>query len=260
MNHGKDHMKLRSRRTSLALALIAASFAFSPVYAQNHGGHDNGGRDNGGHGGFGRDGGGHDGGHDNFGRGNAPRMHMDGRYDHNHFYYDRGHVLHGPPRGGNEVFHGGHSYWYDRNHWYGRRGSRFVVIAAPIGAFVPFLPLYYSTIWWGGVPYYYANDTYYTWDGQQDEYQVVDPPSGIQNGGTTNAPSDDEVFIYPRNNQSTEQQAQDRYECHRSAVDHTGFDPTVNGGGVPAGSAATKRSDYMRAQAACLEARGYSVR
>src|SRR6202008_469073 len=91
MNHGKSHMKLRSRKTSLALALIAASFAFSPAYAQNHGGgHDNGGRDKGGH-----DGGGRDGGHDSFGRGNAPRMHMDGRYDHNHFYYDRGHVLHG---------------------------------------------------------------------------------------------------------------------------------------------------------------------
>ena len=35
-----------------------------------------------------------------------------------------------------------------------------------------------------------------------------------------------------------------------------GFDPTL---GAPAPAAASKRSDYMRAQAACLEGRGYSV-
>ena len=36
----------------------------------------------------------------------------------------------------------------------------------------------------------------------------------------------------------------------------TGYDPTL---GAAAPAAGNKRSDYMRAQAACLEGRGYSV-
>jgi hypothetical protein len=43
-------------------------------------------------------------------------------------------------------------------------------------------------------------------------------------------------------------------------VDQTGFDPTLNGGGVPSEQATTKRSDYQRAMSACLEARDYTVR
>ena len=38
------------------------------------------------------------------------------------------------------------------------------------------------------------------------------------------------------------------------------FDPTATGGGVPPEAAADKRADYSRAGAACLDARGYSVR
>ena len=89
---------------------------------------------------------------------------------------------------------------------------------------------------------------------------MVDPPAGIEKAGTTDAPQSDEIFVYPRNGQSADQQARDRYECHRSAVEQTGFDPTISGGGVPAESAGGKRSDYLRAQAGCLDARGYSVR
>jgi hypothetical protein len=48
----------------------------------------------------------------------------------------------------------------------------------------------------------------------------------------------------------------DKFECHRWAAGQTGFDPTQVGGG----SAPGKRADYFRAQAACLEGRGYSVK
>ena len=34
------------------------------------------------------------------------------------------------------------------------------------------------------------------------------------------------VFAYPNNNQSQEQQSRDRYECHSWAVQQTGFDPS----------------------------------
>jgi hypothetical protein len=185
---------------------------------------------------------------------------MDGRFAHNQYYFDRGYTMHGAPRGGYEVHRGGGNYWYDRGQWYRRQGGLSIVIGAPLGAFVPILPPYYSTVWWSGVPYYYANDTYYAWNANQDGYEVVDPPAGIESGGTTQAPASDTIFVYPKNGQSAEQQTRDRYECHRSAVDQTGFDPTAAGGGVPPASAASKRSDYLRAQAACLDARGYSVK
>lgn len=35
-----------------------------------------------------------------------------------------------------------------------------------------------------------------------------------------------QLYVYPLKKQSTEQQDKDRYECHRWAVDQTGFDPS----------------------------------
>jgi hypothetical protein len=100
------------------------------------------------------------------------------------------------------------------------------------------------------VPYYYANDTYYAWVPEVNEYQVVMPPTGIESSGSTHAPVTDSLFAYPRNGQSVELQAKDRSECYRSAADATGYDSTKT----------SERADYLRAQAACLDARGYSVR
>jgi hypothetical protein len=37
---------------------------------------------------------------------------------------------------------------------------------------------------------------------------------------------DNDIFIYPSKGQSQEQQDKDRYECHRWAVQQTGFDPS----------------------------------
>ncbi|MEJ1963117.1 MAG: DUF6515 family protein [Gammaproteobacteria bacterium] len=217
----------------LALVFAAALAASIPAHAQNREGR---------------------------GFGGGAQMHLDNRFSHNQYYHDRGYSVPGVPRGAYEIHHGGGSYLYHGGEWYGRRGGVSVVIGAPIGAFVPVLPPYYSTVWWGGVPYYYADDAYYTWDAGESQYQVVDPPTGIESGGTTAAPQTDTVFIYPKNGQSEEQQATDRYECHRFAVRQSGYDPTVSGGGVQADEATNKRSDYMRAQAACLDARGYSVK
>ena len=66
-----------------------------------------------------------------------------------------------------------------------------------------------------------------------------------------------DLIAYPKNGQTPEQQAKDKFECHQWAVGQSGFDPTP--GAAAAGTAANKRTDYMRAQAACLEGRGYSV-
>jgi hypothetical protein len=69
------------------------------------------------------------------------------------------------------------------------------------------------------------------------------------------------LIAYPKNGQTTEQQATDKAQCGAWAAAQSGFDPTQAAAtqGTAAGST-TKRSDYMRAQAACLDGRGYSVR
>jgi hypothetical protein len=95
---------------------------------------------------------------------------------------------------------------------------------------------------------------------------TVVPPQGIASQAATQAPanapgapSQAGLMVYPKNGQSEDQTNKDKFECHKWAVGQTGFDPTQpNGGSAP--GAASKRSDYFRAQSACLEGRGYSVK
>jgi hypothetical protein len=134
-------------------------------------------------------------------------------------------------------------------------------VGAPIGVFVPALPVFYTTLVLGGVTYLYANDTYYALRAAQHQYEVVAAPADAETAQVTASSggggTDGKTFIYPKANQSEDQQAKDRYECHRWAVDQTGFDPSL--GSPPAGQAA-KVDDYHRAMSACLEARDYTVR
>jgi hypothetical protein len=132
------------------------------------------------------------------------------------------------------------------------------VVGPPIGVFVPILPPFYTTVWFGGLPYYYANDAYYVWRERERSYEVVDPPS--EANAATEAPPAEDIFMYPRNGQDAQRQATDRYECHRWAADQTGFDPTRPAGGVGSTEAGARRGEYFRAMAACLEGRGYSVK
>lgn len=87
------------------------------------------------------------------------------------------------------------------------------------------------------------------------------PPVYIQPAPSVTPPSStaEKIFIYPRKGQSEELQAKDRYECHLWALSQTGYDPTQ-----PTGDMSTqtnqKRADYQRAQAACLDAREYTVK
>jgi len=192
----------------------------------------------------------------------APRAHehFDARYSHNHTYPERGAVISALPREHFEVVHGGGHFFFAGGVWYAPRGAGWVVVGAPFGVFIPILPPFYTTIWVGGVPYYYADDTYYVYRGPDQGYEVVAPPPD-QNVETSAAPGPEgQMFAYPRNGQSPDQQARDKYECHSWAVNQTGFDPMTVGGGVPPPQTADKRADYDRAMAACLEGRGYTVR
>jgi len=88
----------------------------------------------------------------------------------------------------------------------------------------------------------------------------VQPASTGQPMGTVEAGPDGDWVLDPRNGASYVQMAKDRYECDIWAVDKTGFDPTQDGGGVPPEALRSKRADYLRAEAACFQARGYVVR
>jgi hypothetical protein len=126
--------------------------------------------------------------------------------------------------------------------------------------FLPVLPFGYATFWWGGMPYYYWNNLYYSWSPADNGYVVTDPPP-VAGSDATESSSDGtyggaaDVYLYPRSGQSDAQTQNDRYECHSWAVNQTGFDPTRSSQ-QSSGSAA----DYRRAMIACLDARGYSAR
>jgi hypothetical protein len=193
-------------------------------------------------------------------------MVLDGRYHHDHYYPQRGLAVGALPHGYRSVVYGRDRYFVYGGVWYRPYGPRFVVIAPPIGVVIPFLPDFYTTVWFGGVPYYYANETYYLWNRDARGYVVTQPPgdadqSPPQDGGAAPAgAAGDDFFMYPRNNQSAEDQARDRFECHQWAVSQTGFDPSEPGGGVSPAQSSAKRSDYRRAITACLEGRQYSVK
>lgn len=183
---------------------------------------------------------------------------LDKRHRHERYYPRRGYVVKHLPRGYYRVPYRGLDYYFYDGIWYSSRsGIEFTVIAPPIGLVVPVLPNFYTTLLFGGTTYYYADGTYYRWYPERSGYIVVDEPQGVEAAEEEVIP--DELFVYPRKGQSDEQIAKDRYECHRWAVEQTGFDPTKPLGGVSADQNGQKRSDYNRATKSCLEARGYSV-
>jgi hypothetical protein len=154
-------------------------------------------------------------------------------------------------RGGYGGWHGGYGW---RGGYWGPWGWGWGGLG--LGLYFATLPYYYSTYWWGGVPYYYADNTYYRWNGNVGQYETVAPPAEIQNQAGAQGTAPSELIAYPKNGQTEEQLGKDKFECHRWAVGQTGFDPTQQGGG----SAPGNRSNYLRAQTACLEGRGYSVK
>jgi hypothetical protein len=131
--------------------------------------------------------------------------------------------------------------------------------------FLPVLPLAYATYWYGGVPYYYANDVYYTWNPAYDGYTATDPPPAADTGASVSdgsydasapppAPATDpnaggqqaQIFMYPKNGQSEAQQSTDKRECQQWAASQ-------------AGQGAGTGDDYRRALLACVTGRGYSA-
>jgi hypothetical protein len=163
------------------------------------------------------------------------------------------------PPGYRQYSWSGSPYYHFGGNWYRPYGSSFLIVGAPFGLFVPYLPSYYSTIWVGGTRYYLADDTYYVYDPMRRGYIVTRSPYGgdlrdDDEYEAAPAAAATELFIYPTRGQSEQQQAEDRYQCHRWAVDQAHYDPTE------AGYRAADRAEYDRALTACLTGRGYSVK
>jgi Family of unknown function (DUF6515) len=188
----------------------------------------------------------------------------DTRHGHDRAYPARGHYVSALPSGHREVFYGKSRYYFHGGVWYRPEGGRFVIIAPPFGLVVPFLPLYYTTVMLGGVPYYYANEVYYAQS--PGGYMVVEPPGGVMQAPPMQAPpstgqmSSDQLFVYPRQGQSEQQQAKDRYDCHSWAVNQTHYNPIQPPPGMPAAQMSQRHVDYQRAMGACLDGRGYNVK
>jgi hypothetical protein len=164
------------------------------------------------------------------------------------------------------------AYWHG-GYWHGGYWPR-AYYGWGYAWFLPVLPLAYATYWYGAIPYYYANDVYYTWDPSYEGYVATDPPpvadpsgagaaapdsgsppevppAGAGDmpqagaGGGAAGPIGGEIYMYPKNGQSEEQQVQDKLECQKWASDQVGL-----GSNGP---------DYRRAMIACVEGRGYSA-
>jgi hypothetical protein len=217
--------------------------ALTPAFGQGHSG-------GGGHSSAG--GGGHSGGHSGGSAHFAGGSHFSGGTHFAARYYGGG--FHGGGYYGTRGGYYGHG-GYNGGYWHGGfYGPRF-----GYGWFLPVLPAFYATYWWGGIPYYYANDAYYTWSPNYNGYVATDPPAGDADASdsTAQAPAmSGQTYNYPKNGQTDEQQATDRYQCHQWAVSQSGYDPTRSG----APAAGGQQMDYHRAVTACLEGRGYSVR
>jgi hypothetical protein len=119
--------------------------------------------------------------------------------------------------------------------------------------------------WWplaviGGAailaPYYYA--PYYA---PPTVIIREQPPEYFQPAQSVTPSSAERIFVYPRQGQSEDLQAKDRYECHSWAVSQTRYDPTQSSiGEIPATKRDQMRADYRRAEDACLDGRGYTVK
>jgi len=170
-------------------------------------------------------------------------------------------AYHGAGYGYGYGYHGGFRPW-GGGYWGGYYWPR-AYFGLGFAWFLPALPLYYSTYWYDGVPYYYADDAYYTWSPSDGGYVATNPPplaaappvEGAPAGAAPEAgpppgsgagpePAGPRIFAYPKNNQSDEQQATDRRECEQWAAGQT------SGASSP---------DYRRAMIVCFEGRGYSA-
>ena len=117
----------------------------------------------------------------------SPHWHYDDRFHHAHYYPAYGYSIAVLPAGAVAIGFSGGRYYFHAGVFYRPAGRTFVVVRAPLGLVVPVLPPAYATVWIGGAPYYYANETYFTAAPGGAGYTVVAPPPGAES--TTEPPA-----------------------------------------------------------------------
>lgn len=144
---------------------------------------------------------------------------------------------------------GGYSGWW----------APWVVIggAAVLSAY--YAPYYYAPYYY---PTYYYPPHYYAPYYYAPQPMVIQEQSSLYVQSASSAPLSlvERIFVYPRQGQSEDLQAKDRYECHDWARSQTHYDPTQSYSGMPEAQLIQMRSDYQRAMGACLDGRGYTVK
>lgn len=168
--------------------------------------------------------------------------------------YRPGHAIDRFPGQYWKVPYRGQDYFYSDGYWYRPHSNGYVVVRPPYGVRVASLPGYAQEVWVGGALFFLAADSYYQYLSDTGEYVVVNPP-GVASGPAPQAAGGYDLIAYPLYGQPSQQQDEDRYQCHRWAVDQSGFDPAAAAYAPPPNVADT----YRRALGACLSGRGYSV-
>jgi hypothetical protein len=174
---------------------------------------------------------------------------LDQRYHHDRYYPARGYAMPALPNGAISVAFGREHFFFHSGVWLRPFGASFQVVLPPIGIQVPILPQDCVTIWIGGSRYFYANGVYYA-GAPNAGYVVVAPPAEADSAQTTPPPQAVKPppvpVIYPRNGQSAAQTEADRQDCNRWATTQP--------------AAMADGEVFQRAVAACMDARGYTVR
>ncbi len=184
-----------------------------------------------------------------------PNRWYDNAHDHARYYPRSGYRVPAlPPRHTPPIVWRGTNYWFWSGVWYAGAPSGYVVVRPPYGVIVTDLPTFATAVVIGGITYLYLNGVYYR-ERTEGGYEVV--PTPVASLGTASG-TPGRLYVYPAQGQSAETQASDEYECHRWAVQQSGFDPAPAATGQSTDT--SRRADYVRAQTACLEGRGYTVR
>lgn len=106
-----------------------------------------------------------------------PHLHVKRRHYAPLPYYRRpGYVITRLPSLSLTIAVGGLVYFYHDHLFYRHYPHGYVVVAPPIGALVPTLPMGYVVIHRYGRYYYVYENSYYIWDDDVVAYRVVEPP------------------------------------------------------------------------------------
>ena len=174
---------------------------------------------------------------------------------HRHWHAWRGHTVNRLPGHRSRYVYRGSPYFFFNNLWYRSHSAGFIVVAPPFGLVIPFLPGDYDEVVVRNRTYLRSNGIYYS--RVDDGYAVVEAPD--ESIDLNSLPDMPRLRIATLENQSEAQRDQDKVDCHLRAVDQSGYDPRIEGGGVSYNNYLRSKRQYREAISECLEDRAYRV-